>query len=257
MALPDDDDEPLPRRRPALDEVHAAHVAAGEYLPPLGPPLTPAPVSTVLPSSPMLGSMLSASGMPIPQPMGTMPQPMGTMPQPMGTMPQPMGTMPQPMGTMPTTPGMSLMSPQPTMNTTVIDTGGGGMGAAMMNQQTMQMNGMAATAQAQASVGIAQTGLDKELLDDQLKKEDEHWVKSYWRPAMGWLYMLICFMDFVGFPSLSMFLPVIMRGFGITMQYVAWQSLTLSNGGLIHLAFGAILGVAAFSRGQEKLASMK
>jgi len=267
MALPDDDDEPLPRRRPALDEVHAAHAAAGEYLPPLGPPLTPASVGTGLPASPMSSGMPPASGMTMPQTMGSMPQPMS---QPMGSMPQPMSQpvsqpmtqMPQPMAQpmgqpMGAVPGMPPPYPQPMNSTTVIDNGGGGMGAAMMNQQTMQMTGMAATAQAQASVGLAQTGLDKELLDDQLKKEDEHWVKSYWRPAMGWLYMLICFMDFVGFPSLSMFLPVIMRGFGITMQYVAWQSLTLSNGGLIHLAFGAILGVAAFSRGQEKLASMK
>jgi hypothetical protein len=127
----------------------------------------------------------------------------------------------------------------------------------MMNQQTMQMNAVSATAQAQASVGLAQTNLDAKLLDDQLKKEEEHWVKAYWRPAMGWLYMAICFMDFIGFPMLTMFLPVIERGFGVTIGYTPWQSLTLSNGGLIHLAFGAILGVAAFSRGQEKLASMR
>lgn len=87
------------------------------------------------------------------------------------------------------------------------------------------------------------------------KKEEEHWVKSMWRPAMGWLYMLICLVDFVVFPAIAMFLPVILKGFGITMQYVAWQSLTLSNGGLIHMAFGAILGVAAYGRTQEKVAS--
>ena len=69
--------------------------------------------------------------------------------------------------------------------------------------------------------------------------------------------MMICFMDFIGFPLISMFLPILFRKDGINAGYVAWQSLTLSNGGLIHLAFGAILGVAAFSRGQEKLASMK
>ena len=39
------------------------------------------------------------------------------------------------------------------------------------------------------------------------------------------------------------------------MTYIAWQSLTLSNGGLIHLAFGAILGVSAWTRGQEKIAN--
>ena len=86
-------------------------------------------------------------------------------------------------------------------------------------------------------------------------KKEESWVKSMWRPAMGWLYMLICLMDFVVFPAIAMFLPVMLKGIGITMQYAAWQSLTLSNGGLIHMAFGAILGVAAYGRTQEKVAS--
>jgi hypothetical protein len=84
---------------------------------------------------------------------------------------------------------------------------------------------------------------------------EEHWAKSFWRPAMGWLYMIICFMDFVGFPLLTIFLPIIFKPFGLVMPYQAWTSLTLSNGGLIHLAFGAILGVSAFSRGQEKIAN--
>jgi hypothetical protein len=86
---------------------------------------------------------------------------------------------------------------------------------------------------------------------------EEHWAKSFWRPAMGWLYMIICFMDFVGFPLLTIFLPIIFKPFGLIMPYTAWTSLTLSNGGLIHLAFGAILGVSAFSRGQEKMAQGK
>jgi hypothetical protein len=86
---------------------------------------------------------------------------------------------------------------------------------------------------------------------------EEHWAKSFWRPAMGWLYMIICFMDFVGFPLLTIFLPIIFKPFGLVMPYQAWTSLTLSNGGLIHLAFGAILGVSAFSRGQEKIAQGK
>jgi hypothetical protein len=82
----------------------------------------------------------------------------------------------------------------------------------------------------------------------------EHWMQKFWRPAMGWLYMLICFADFVAFPLISMFLPIIERGFGVQIGYTAWQSLTLSNGGLIHLAFGAILGVSAYGRTQEKKA---
>ena len=144
-------------------------------------------------------------------------------------------------------------------STTIIDLNNNSNNTAtssVMAQQTVQMASIQATAQAQASVGLAQTTLDKEVLDEQIQKEEEHWVKAYWRPAMGWLYMLICFMDFIGFPAISMFLPVIYKGLGTAFTYTPWVSLSLSNGGLIHLAFGAILGVSAWTRGQEKLAKI-
>lgn len=73
---------------------------------------------------------------------------------------------------------------------------------------------------------------------------EEHWIKSYWRPAMGWLYMLICAFDFIIFPMLSMVLPGFIKG----MTYTPWKSITLDNGGMIHIAFGAVLGVSAWAR---------
>jgi len=95
-----------------------------------------------------------------------------------------------------------------------------------------------------------------QIAKEESKKEDkasEHWMKSYWRPAMGWLYMLICFFDFVAAPILSMLMPIFLKSLGAnTVTYAQWQSLTLSNGGLIHLAFGAILGISAYGRTQEK-----
>ena len=41
------------------------------------------------------------------------------------------------------------------------------------------------------------------------------------------------------------------------MPIVAWNPLTLQGAGLYHLAMGAILGVAAWSRGQEKITAMR
>lgn len=80
--------------------------------------------------------------------------------------------------------------------------------------------------------------------------KQEHWLKEYWRPSMGWLYMAICAFDFIIFPLISMFLP------NITHQpYAVWKSLTLEGGGLIHLSFGAILGITSWTRGREKLAN--
>ena len=102
-------------------------------------------------------------------------------------------------------------------------------------------------------VGLAQTEIDKKVVDSQLEFLNEHWIKTYWRPAMAWLYMAICFMDFIGFPFLAGVQPIVYKIVGIVAKYEPWVSLTLQNGGLVHAAFGAILGVAAWTRGQEKL----
>jgi len=142
----------------------------------------------------------------------------------------------------------------PPPSVTIVDVNNNGMNNGMGQAAFMQTQATA-QAQATASVGLAQTSIDDEVVKEQMSKEQEHWVKAYWRPAMGWLYMLICLCDFVVFPAVAMFLPVFFKGLGVQMAYTAWVSLTLSNGGLIHMAFGAILGVAAYGRTQEKVAA--
>lgn len=87
----------------------------------------------------------------------------------------------------------------------------------------------------------------KEVLDGD-KKED--WMNAKWRPMMGWMYMLICTMDFVIFPVLWGLLQTLGGGRVETQ----WQPITLQGAGLFHMAMGAIIGVAAFGRTQEKLA---
>lgn len=86
---------------------------------------------------------------------------------------------------------------------------------------------------------------------DEITKENEseHWMNSKWRPAMGWMYMLVCTMDMVVFPVLWSLLQSLNHG-QVTSQ---WQPLTLQGAGLFHIAMGAVLGIAAFGRTQEKL----
>jgi Holin of 3TMs, for gene-transfer release len=80
----------------------------------------------------------------------------------------------------------------------------------------------------------------------ELKKED--WMNSKWRPAMGWMYMLTCITDFVLFPILWSLLQTVMK-----QPITQWQPLTLQGAGLFHIAMGAVLGLAAWGRTQEKL----
>lgn len=74
-------------------------------------------------------------------------------------------------------------------------------------------------------------------------------MNTKWRPAMGWMYMIVCTFDFVVFPMMWSLLQSISNG-SVTNQ---WQPLTLQGAGLFHIAMGAVLGVAAYGRTQEKL----
>jgi hypothetical protein len=85
------------------------------------------------------------------------------------------------------------------------------------------------------------------LSDSEKKKED--WMNSKWRPMMGWTYMLTCVADFVIFPILWSLLQAASKG----QVNVQWQPITLQGAGLFHIAMGAVLGIAAYGRTQEKL----
>ena len=89
---------------------------------------------------------------------------------------------------------------------------------------------------------------DEVKSESEQKKED--WMNSKWRPMMGWVYMMTCTADFVIFPILWSLLQSISHG-QVTSQ---WQPLTLQGAGLYHIAMGAVLGLAAFGRTQEKIA---
>ena len=79
------------------------------------------------------------------------------------------------------------------------------------------------------------------------KKED--WMNSKWRPMMGWMYMVVCMFDMIVFPILWSLLQTMTH-----TPITQWNPLTLQGAGLYHIAMGAVLGLAAFGRTQEKLA---
>ena len=78
----------------------------------------------------------------------------------------------------------------------------------------------------------------------------EPWFVNRWRPTMAWVYTIICLCDFIIFPSVYSFF------FYSGHDFHEWRPLTLMSGGLFHLAFGAILGVYAWQRSNEKMMYM-
>jgi hypothetical protein len=81
------------------------------------------------------------------------------------------------------------------------------------------------------------------------EQQKEDWMNSKWRPMMGWMYMVVCSFDFVIAPILWSLLQSLSQG-SVQTQ---WQPLTLQGAGLFHIAMGAVLGIAAYGRTQEKL----
>ena len=87
------------------------------------------------------------------------------------------------------------------------------------------------------------------MAEEKDEKGGAEWMQKYWRPAMGWMYMLICLADMLVFPILWSLLQAMMH-----MPITQWNPLTLQGAGLFHIAMGAVLGISAFGRTQEKLA---
>ena len=88
-----------------------------------------------------------------------------------------------------------------------------------------------------------------EAVKSASEQQKEDWMNSKWRPMMGWMYMAVCTADFMLFPVLWSVIQVIGGGEVKTQ----WQPITLQGAGLFHIAMGAVLGLAAWGRTQEKL----
>jgi hypothetical protein len=95
---------------------------------------------------------------------------------------------------------------------------------------------------------LAKIELEKKQWEAENAKQNEDWMVKKWRPAMGWCYMVICCLDMAIFPIMWNVIQVMMK-----QPLTQWNPLTLQGAGLFHLAMGAVLGISAWSRGQEKM----
>ena len=94
---------------------------------------------------------------------------------------------------------------------------------------------------------------EEEVKVEEVKKPDEDWMTKKWRPMMAMMYMTCCLFDFALFPIMF----TIVQFWEVQAANDAfrqWVPITLQGGGLFHVAMGAVLGVSAYGRTQEKVA---
>ena len=90
------------------------------------------------------------------------------------------------------------------------------------------------------------------VIKEEKKKPDDDWMTKKWRPMMAIMYMFCCLADFFIFPI--MFTVVqFWETQAANDAFRQWVPITLQGGGLFHVAMGAVLGVSAYGRTQEKL----
>jgi hypothetical protein len=94
---------------------------------------------------------------------------------------------------------------------------------------------------------------DKNKKPTKAEKEVEDWMTKKWRPMMALMYMSVCAFDFIVAPILWAIVQF-WETSAANDAFRQWQPLTLQGAGLFHMAMGAVLGITAWSRGQEKLA---
>ena len=89
---------------------------------------------------------------------------------------------------------------------------------------------------------------------EKTTKPDD-FITAKWRPMMGWQYMAVCIFDFIVAPILWAVVQF-WETEAINDAFRQWEPLTLQGAGLYHMAMGAVLGITAWSRGQEKMAGV-
>lgn len=82
---------------------------------------------------------------------------------------------------------------------------------------------------------------------EEIVVKEESWIRAYWRPMMAWQYFLVCLCDFIIFPLAALWFA---KQTGTEWH---WDPMTLKESGFYHIAMGLIIGVAAWTRGQENL----
>ena len=106
-----------------------------------------------------------------------------------------------------------------------------------------------------------------------MKTSQEKWFVKYWRPAAAWIYLAICIFDFVLMPiyvaKTNLKLEDVVKvassfegseklgALTLLMKKNTWEPLTVMESGMFHLSFGAILGVAAYTRGRVQEARVR
>lgn len=88
----------------------------------------------------------------------------------------------------------------------------------------------------------------KRYSQNNLKPPSESWFIRYWRPAMAWQYFAVCVFDFLAAPIMNAWYSWFAK-----VPYSIWKPISLAEGGYYHMTMLVVLGVYAYTRGQEKV----
>lgn len=89
----------------------------------------------------------------------------------------------------------------------------------------------------------------------EINGKESPW-KTNWRPAMGWLYLVVCVFDFIIFPIMFTIVQF-WETEAANDAFRQWNPITLYGAGFFHIAMGAVLGITSYGRTKEKIEIVK
>lgn len=84
-------------------------------------------------------------------------------------------------------------------------------------------------------------------------QQTSNWMRCTWRPLMAIIYAIIIVFDFILFPIMWSFFQVAFDINPITV----WTPISLQSSAFLHITMMTILGISAWTRGQEKIETLK
>ncbi|BAW80500.1 hypothetical protein TAO_1130 [Candidatus Nitrosoglobus terrae] len=88
---------------------------------------------------------------------------------------------------------------------------------------------------------------DLEKAEEQKLEEQKINLIMHWKIITAVIYLTICVFDFIIFPTAWILVQLKLK-----MPLTQWSPITLTSGGMIHVAFGAILGTTVWKEKGQK-----
>lgn len=96
--------------------------------------------------------------------------------------------------------------------------------------------------------GVTSIMTDTTKPTKMIERREQNLIQRNWRALGAFVYYAICLFDFILAPVFTWWFSYLTK-----TPIIPWVSLTLGSGGMLHLAFGALLTATSWAKTKERI----